>query len=110
MSKKISKLFKPSNTSKSLTSSKISKTETLSEKWNRWINSYKIHVDIYEHRHYILTALILGSGIVFIWRGIWNLADIYLFPGQDVASAIASFIIGFFVLYIPDFDLNEFMK
>lgn len=49
-------------------------------------------------------------GIVLTWRGVWGLADLYLFPDELVISFIASFILGIVVLLLVDFkklDLRE---
>jgi len=73
------------------------------------IHHYKNIVNRFEHRHHIFAALLIGTAIVLLWRGIWNLADLYLFPGQDVLSSIISISIGFFILYLRDFDLKEFI-
>ncbi|MFH1248558.1 MAG: hypothetical protein V1660_00205 [archaeon] len=74
------------------------------------INRFKKSVKSYENKHHILAALIIGSSIVLFWRGVWILADFYLFPGQDFLSAILSILIGFVVLYLRDFDLKELLN
>ena len=43
--------------------------------------------------------IFLGTiGIIAIWRGIWNLIDLYLFPENLLLSQIISIIIGLFIL------------
>ena len=73
------------------------------------IKHYKRIVKKFEHNHHIFAALLVGSALVLMWRGIWNLADIYLFPNQDFLSAIISILIGFLILYMRDFNLKEFL-
>jgi hypothetical protein len=46
-------------------------------------------------------------GIVTIWRGIWGLMDLYLFPDQPQISYILSIVIGVIVLLLDDADLRE---
>jgi len=71
---------------------------------------FKDRVKRLEHRHHVLAALLVGTGIVLLWRGIWDLADVYLFPSQDVLSAAVSILIGFLILYSRNFDLKEFFS
>jgi|TARA_B100002003_G_C14031461_1_gene497206 hypothetical protein len=44
------------------------------------------------------TALILGIAIILVWRGIWGLADLYLFPNSLTQSFIISIVIGLVIL------------
>ncbi len=74
------------------------------------VRHYKYLVKKFEHKHHIFAALLIGSALVLMWRGIWHLADIYLFPNQDVVSALLSILIGFIILYMRDFDLKEFLS
>jgi hypothetical protein len=50
---------------------------------------------------------LLAVAIVAVWRGVWGLMDIYLFPNNRLLSFISSIIIGVFVLYFNDRRLNE---
>lgn len=77
---------------------------------NARIEMYQQKVKRFERRHHIFAALLVGSAIVLFWRGVWNLADIYLFPNQDVASAVVCIVVSFIILYLRDFDLKEFLK
>ena len=72
--------------------------------------TYKKRIRIFENRHHIFAALLIGTAIVLFWRGVWHLADIYLFPNQDVVSAAVSIAIAFLILYLRDFDLKELFK
>lgn len=59
-----------------------------------------------KNMHYLLIA----AGIVFIWRGIWGLADIYLLPAHPVLSFCFSIVIGIILLLLhepKDSDLRE---
>ena len=57
-------------------------------------------------KHFFIDLVVL-SGVVMAWRGIWHLADIYLFPNNDVLSSIVSVAIGIILLYLPEEDLKE---
>jgi Fuseless len=48
--------------------------------------------------------------IVLIWRGVWNIADLYLYPDNKVLSYVIGIIIGaaFVVLFkIPNVSTVE---
>jgi len=46
--------------------------------------------------------LITGIGIVVFWRGIWGLADVYLYPEKPALSYIVSLLAGMLILYLND--------
>lgn len=58
-------------------------------------------------RRYFLRDLIIVVGVILVWRGVWQLADRFLFPGQPILSETLSIIIGLFLLYLPDRDLSH---
>ena len=49
-----------------------------------------------------LYYLFTGVGIVIFWRGIWGLADIYLYPDKPALSHVISLLAGMLILYIND--------
>ncbi len=54
--------------------------------------------------------IIIVLGIVLVWRGIWGLADTYLFPNNPILSFIISVLIGIFLLFLVDIkkkDISE---
>ncbi len=57
-----------------------------------------------------MSFLLIAVGIVLIWRGVWGLADAFLFPNIPILSFLASIGMGILVLLIhePDkLDLRE---
>lgn len=54
-----------------------------------------------------IRILFAVTGVVMIWRGMWQLMDMYLFPGQPLLSSITSVVIGITILLLDDFLLNE---
>lgn len=48
----------------------------------------------------ILIVLLAAIGIISIWRGIWNLLDMYLIPSNFLYSQIISIIIGMLIIFI----------
>jgi len=51
--------------------------------------------------------IIVVIGVVMVWRGIWNLLDMYVVPNQPILSNLISIGVGLFLLYLPDKDINE---
>ncbi len=49
-------------------------------------------------------TLILAA--VLIWRGIWNILDVYFFPGSILTSNILSIIFGVFLLFVFDSEIE----
>ena len=57
-----------------------------------------------------LSYLIIAIGIVLIWRGVWGLLDIFLFPSIPVLSFSVSIALGVVLLLVHEpkrFDLSE---
>jgi len=53
--------------------------------------------------------LLLAIGVVLVWRGLWGLIDIYLFPNNAFLSHGLSLIIGLAILYANDRKLSELL-
>jgi hypothetical protein len=62
---------------------------------------------VLKERHRNLYALIVGMAIILYWRGIWGLADVYMFPNDPAISFSVSAIVGIALLFINDFRLDE---
>jgi len=45
-------------------------------------------------------VLIAAIAIIGVWRGVWNLMDKYLFPGNFLMSQIVSIAVGILILVI----------
>lgn len=71
------------------------------------IKEYKKKVRKFEKRHHIFAALLVATALVLFWRGVWHLADEYLFPNHPILSAWICVLIAFLILYLRDFDLKE---
>lgn len=50
-------------------------------------------------------TLILAT--IFIWRGVWNLADHFFIPNNFIVSNIVMIFIGLFLLFIFDSEVGE---
>nr|XP_018902842.1 PREDICTED: uncharacterized protein LOC109034258 isoform X1 [Bemisia tabaci]XP_018902843.1 PREDICTED: uncharacterized protein LOC109034258 isoform X1 [Bemisia tabaci]XP_018902844.1 PREDICTED: uncharacterized protein LOC109034258 isoform X1 [Bemisia tabaci]XP_018902846.1 PREDICTED: uncharacterized protein LOC109034258 isoform X1 [Bemisia tabaci]XP_018902847.1 PREDICTED: uncharacterized protein LOC109034258 isoform X1 [Bemisia tabaci]XP_018902848.1 PREDICTED: uncharacterized protein LOC1090342 len=55
------------------------------------------------------SVFIIGSLLVFVWRGAWTLIDIFLYPGDPVFSAWYSLVIGYIVVFTT-FALQPVVK
>ncbi|XP_006608450.1 uncharacterized protein LOC122721104 isoform X3 [Apis laboriosa] len=52
---------------------------------------------------------VVGTLVVFVWRGVWILFDLYLFPDNHEYSAIGSLAIGY-VIVTMTFSLQPLMR
>jgi len=59
----------------------------------------KTHPDLY--------TLFIAIAVIAFWRGAWGLMDLYLFPGNELYSYVASAVLGLLLLYLNDFKLTE---
>ncbi|KAJ3622343.1 hypothetical protein MTP99_002858 [Tenebrio molitor] len=57
----------------------------------------------------LFSVLVIGTLVVFVWRGAWALIDIFLFPENDVWSAWGSLIVGYSAVAVA-FMLQPFMR
>ncbi|MDH5481059.1 MAG: hypothetical protein OEX11_09905 [Nitrosomonas sp.] len=55
-------------------------------------------------------SIIIVVAIIMLWRGVWGLLDIYLFPEMPTLSFVVSISIGLVVLYLNDFQLDNLKK
>ncbi|MDD3861786.1 MAG: hypothetical protein PHP74_02760 [Candidatus Gracilibacteria bacterium] len=54
-------------------------------------------------------TLIIAIAIVLVWRSIWGLADMYLFPNNPLLSHLVSLFLGILFLYLPDNNIDELL-
>ena len=62
---------------------------------------------------YLAQNISIVVGLVFIWRGIWYLLDVFdklIFDGSHFWTALGGIILGLIILYLPDKDLKEIEK
>lgn len=43
-------------------------------------------------------TIIIAFAIISFWRGCWHLMDVYLFPNNELVSAIVSILLGVLIL------------
>lgn len=73
----------------------------------KFISNYKKALRRWEKRHPIFNTFIVLIGVVMLWRGVWMLLDYLVFPNNALYSAIVSVFIGFLLLILDDFELDE---
>uniref|UniRef100_U5ESC6 Putative fuseless n=1 Tax=Corethrella appendiculata TaxID=1370023 RepID=U5ESC6_9DIPT len=57
----------------------------------------------------IFSVLVIGSLVVFVWRGLWVLLDLLLFPEEPSLSAFGSLFIGYGIVGVT-FSLQPLMR
>jgi hypothetical protein len=55
-----------------------------------------------------LRLILDAVGLIFVWRGIWGILDLFFFPNNPLVSYIGSIIFGFIFLTIDGNGLDEF--
>lgn len=60
--------------------------------------------------HPTVNAIIVVLAIIMLWRGVWGLLDIYLFPGSPTFSALLSIALGALILHFDDFSLKDLKR
>jgi len=61
------------------------------------------------NHHKAFTALLIGTGVILFWRGLWGLTDLLLFPTDPVLSHLASLVIGIGILSFTHYLVRELM-
>lgn len=56
---------------------------------------------------YFFDNVISAIGVILVWRGVWHLADMYLFPEQPLISNLVSVLVWIMILYLPDGKIDE---
>ncbi len=48
--------------------------------------------------HKRVFAVIIATAIILVWRGLWGLADLYIFPNNELYSYTVSITVGLIIL------------
>lgn len=62
-----------------------------------------------KHHNQLLFGIIISAAIIIYWRGLWALYDLfwdYLLPEHRVTAALASVLIGLFILVGSDYAVK----
>ncbi|KAK7790557.1 hypothetical protein R5R35_013073 [Gryllus longicercus] len=57
----------------------------------------------------LFSVLVVGTLVVFVWRGVWTLLDLYLYPDQPPESSWASLALGYAIVGVT-FALQPLLK
>lgn len=49
-------------------------------------------------------------GIIMLWRGIWGLVDLYLFPDSQLVSHIISILLGATLIYVDGDGIRDMTR
>lgn len=60
-----------------------------------------------KYTHPNLYVMLIVVGVVAVWRGLWGLMDMYLFPSDPEVSFLVSLALGLLLLWLNDFRLDE---
>jgi hypothetical protein len=66
----------------------------------------KKFTDLKKH-HQLFFSLIIMSGMICMWRGVWGLLDMFLFTGSPLYSYSLSFIIGVGVICLMHYTIDK---
>lgn len=51
---------------------------------------------------FYLRSLLIGVGSISVWRGLWLLSDLIIFPDDLMLSALVSIVIGLVIFIISN--------
>lgn len=60
--------------------------------------------------HPTANAIVVIFAIIMIWRGVWELLNLYLFPGSPTFSNLLSLALGALILRLDDFSLKDLKR
>ena len=55
------------------------------------------------------SMILVVTCVVLIWRGIWNLLDLYFLRGHPILSNGIGILVGVIILYLPDRDIKDLL-
>ena len=50
--------------------------------------------------HQVIFGLVIIAGVIFIWRGLWNLMDLFWLRDSLFWSSVSGVVLGLLVLYL----------
>ena len=57
--------------------------------------------------HQAIFALVISAGVIFVWRGLWNLIDYLWLVNYPIWSYITGIVIGLIILYLSHKIISE---
>jgi putative flippase GtrA len=63
-----------------------------------------------KRKHKNIFTFFVLIAIILIWRGIWGLGDLYLFPSNELISLLSSILIGIIILLGLRFTMSRLIE
>lgn len=63
-----------------------------------------------KNEHPTANAIVVILAIIMLWRGVWELLNLYLFPGSPTFSNLLSLALGALILHLDDFSLKDLKR
>lgn len=60
--------------------------------------------------HPTANAVVVICAIIMLWRGVWELLNLYFFPGSPTFSNLLSIALGALILHLDDFSLKDLKR
>lgn len=60
--------------------------------------------------HPTANAIVVIFAIIMLWRGVWELLNLYFFPGSPTFSNLLSIALGALILHFDDFSLKDLKR
>jgi len=57
--------------------------------------------------HQLVFSLIIMSGMISLWRGIWGLLDLYLLPNNPEISYMLSLLLGLGLITVTHYTIDK---
>lgn len=54
-----------------------------------------------------IRIMIVCIAVIMVWRGVWDLCDLFLFPDNTILSNVVSIVVGILILYFDDKRIDE---
>jgi Fuseless len=55
-------------------------------------------------------AIVVIFAIIMLWRGVWELLNLYLFPNSPTFSNLFSLALGALILHLDNFSLKDLKR
>jgi hypothetical protein len=72
--------------------------------------AYTASVSRLKLEHPTVNAILVIVAIIMLWRGVWELLNIYLFPGSPTFSNLLTIALGALILHLDDFSLKDLKR
>jgi len=56
--------------------------------------------------HQLIWSLVIATALVSVWRGIWGLMDVFIFPSNKLISVTISLVIGIIIFIVIHYRLK----